>query len=74
MVQIIGFMLVVVLVYAVKAAVIVKSHDDIAEKSESFSWMHARSEDEAIAESWAVEEPQVSEASVSLGSLRPAGV
>ena len=74
MLQVIGFVLVIALVFAIKAVVIVKSHDDLAAQSASFSWMSARPQDVAVAESWSVaEEAAVSEASVPLGNLRPAG-
>lgn len=75
MAQIIGLVLVIALVYAVKAVAVMRSHDDIAEKFTSFSWMSVRAEDKATVESWAVEEEaKASETAVSLGGLRPAGV
>ena len=73
MLQVIGFVLVIAAVYAIKAVVIARTHEQLAEQGSSFSWMHARTEDEAVAATWSVEEePRAAESRVSVGVLRPA--
>ena len=72
MLQIIGLVFVVAVVYAIKAVVIARSHVRLADLGSSFSWMHARPEDEVLAATWAVEEePQRLEARVPVHALRP---
>jgi len=56
MVQLVVFLIVLAIVYAVKAVVVAKTHDELAVNSASFSWAAARPQDEATAASWAVEE------------------
>lgn len=70
MLQLIGLILILALIYTVKAVSISRQHEDLAANSASFSFMSAREEDEAVAESWTVEEER--EPSVSLGTLRGA--
>ena len=74
MLQIVGFVLVIAAMYAIKAVVISRAHDQLAGQSSSFSWMSARPEDEALAAAWSVaEEPQRAETHVATGALRPIG-
>ena len=70
MLQILGLILIIALIYAVKAVSIARQHKDLAANSASFSYMSLREEDEAVAESWTVEEER--ESGVSLGTLRGA--
>ena len=70
MLQLIGLIVILALIYAVKAISVVRQHKDLAANSASFSFMSLREEDEAVAESWTVEEER--EPSVSLGTLRGA--
>ena len=70
MVQLVVFIIVLAVVYAVKAFAIAKTHDDLAVNSASFSWASARPQDEATAASWAVEEePSQRRAAVSAPSM-----
>ena len=56
------FLVALVVVYAVKAAAVLRAHDELVKQSVSFSWMSARSEDAARAENWAAEEEAAAEA------------
>lgn len=56
MVQLVVFLVVLAIVYAVKAVVVAKTHDELAANSASFSWAAARPQDETTAASWVVEE------------------
>lgn len=74
MLQIIGLVLVIAVVFAIKAVAIVRTHDQLIAQDASFSWMHARPEDEAVAATWSVEEEaQRSDTRVAVGALRPIG-
>ena len=59
MVQLVAFIVVLALVYAIKAVAIARTHDELAQDSASFSWAAARPEDVATAASWAEEEEAV---------------
>ena len=56
MMQLVVFIAVLAVVFALKAVAIVKTHDDLAVNSASFSWAAARPQDEAKAEAWAEQE------------------
>lgn len=56
MVQLVVFIAVLAVVFAVKAVAIVKTHDELVANSVSFSWAAARPQDETKAESWAEQE------------------
>ncbi|HAM15054.1 MAG TPA: hypothetical protein DCP91_04190 [Eggerthellaceae bacterium] len=49
MLEIAVFVIALVAVYAVKAALVVRKHGDLAEKNASFSWMSLTAQDEAEA-------------------------
>lgn len=59
MVQLVVFVLVLALVYAIKAVVIARTHDELVQDATSFSWAAARPQDEVTAASWAIEEEAV---------------
>ena len=73
MLEIIGFVAIVALVYSVKAVAVMKTHDELAVDSTSFSWASVRPEDVALAESWTVEEPAAAPQRVPVGALRHVG-
>lgn len=75
MLQVIGIVVVLAVVYVIKAVAVMKSHESLAEQSTAFSWARMRAEDEATAAAWATEEETVtvSEPRVTLGTLRHAG-
>ena len=74
MLQIIGLVLVIAAVFAIKTVAIVRTHDRLIAQDASFSWMHVRPEDEAVAAAWSVEEEaRHSDARVAVGALRPIG-
>ena len=58
MVQLVVLMIVLAIVYAVKAAVIARGHKGLAEKHASFCWSAIRPQDEATVASWTQEEPE----------------
>ena len=73
MLQIVGLIFILALIYAVKAIAIAKQSGELAQMSASFSWMHARKQDAEMAEAWTVEEPAKAPERVTRGTLRPAG-
>lgn len=75
MLQIVGFVVVLAVVYAVKALAVVRTHEELAEQSVAFSWTAPRPEDVETAAAWAVEEEAAARAAsnVSLPALRQAG-
>ena len=74
MVELIGFVAIIAVVYVLKAVSISKTHELLAENCASFSWASAREEDAAMAESWTVEEePQETDYASSLGAFRRIG-
>ena len=50
MLQIVGLIFILALIYAVKAIAIAKQSGELAQMSASFSWMHARKQDAEMAE------------------------
>ena len=75
MMQIAVFAIALVVVFAIKAIAIMKTHDELVANDASFSWMSARQQDEQLAAQWSVEEPDtnVSSATVTLGGMRRVG-
>ncbi len=71
MLQIVGFVFVLALVYAIKVVVVMRAHEELVEDCATFSWMSAHPEDQAVAESWTLEE-EPTQAGVVVGGLRPA--
>ena len=74
MMEIAVFAIVLALVFAAKAIAIVRTHDEIAEKSAAFSWASMRAEDAERAQNWEAEEAAASsESSFALGTMRRIG-
>jgi len=70
MVQVIAFVAVLAVVFALKAVAIMRTHDELAQAGAQFSWMAIRPQDEATAASWAEGEDveSTSERRVAVGS------
>lgn len=56
MLNILAIVFVLVAIYAIKAAVMLRSQDDVIGKSTSFSWMAPEAVEEGAVPAWAVEE------------------
>ena len=63
--QIAVFAIALVVVFAIKAIAILKTHDELVANDASFSWMSARPEDEMAAAEWATEEVRMPEAQIA---------
>ena len=75
MMQIVALVFVLALVYAIKTISVMRQHEELAQDCASFSWMHAREEDVALAESWATEEEtEAIGGHVGVGHMRHAGM
>ena len=74
MMEIAVFAIVLALVFAAKAIAIVRTHDEIAEKSATFSWASMRAEDAQRAQNWESEEAASrSESRYAVGAMRRIG-
>ena len=73
MIEIIGLVAVLAVVFALKAVSIAKTHDELVADCASFSWASAREEDAALAESWTVEEEPRTPDYATVGTFRRVG-
>lgn len=75
MIQLIVFLIVLAVVFALKTVAVLKTQDDIIANSEAFSWMHAREQDAETAAQWATEEDTelAVQPRVSMGTMRRVG-
>ena len=71
MLQLVVFMVVLAVVYALKAWAVMRGHDELAAQDAAFSWMSLRPQDEETAAAWAADE-QPERVVQRRASLRPA--
>ena len=58
MLQIITFLLVLALIYVIKAVVIMQSHEELAEDAAAFSWVHAENGENGPTTAWVYDEEE----------------
>ena len=58
MLQIITFLLVLALVYVIKAVAVMLSHEELAEDAAAFSWVHAENGENGSPTAWVYDEEE----------------
>ena len=71
MLQIIALLLVLALIYVIKAGAVVLSHEELAANSEAFAWVHAKEGDDDASASLVFEEGETTATSNSRTASRP---
>lgn len=73
MMQLAVLMIALVVIFAIKAISITKTHEELAENCSSFSWASIRPQDQETAASWTTEESVEERMPVSYGVMRQTG-
>ena len=63
MLQIITFLLILALIYVIKAGAIMLSHEELAADSAEFAWVHAEEDDKGPTTAWVYDEEEATAAS-----------
>lgn len=71
MLQIITFLLVLALIYVIKAGAIMLSHEELAADSAEFAWVHAEEDGSGSTKAWVFDEEEATAASDSRVASRP---